>query len=97
MKRFALGLTFATLAAFSVHAQGRPMSSQMLCANVQQLIAKNGAVVLGFTQFTYDRVVADQRFCLYSEVTRPIFVPTRDTRSCFAGYTCVEGGDSWSD
>lgn len=38
-----------------------------------------------------DRVVKDQRFCLYGETTAPIWVPTRDNPQCFAGYTCESG------
>lgn len=43
---------------------------------------------------TTDRVVKDQRFCLTGEVTQPIWVPTRDTNQCFAGYTCDSGNSS---
>ena len=72
-------------------AEARPMSSRMYCTDVQRLVARSGSVVLGFTTHTYDRVVSDQRFCLATEGLVQINVPTLDTPTCFAGYTCREG------
>ena len=91
-----VGRTGLFLVAFvaSGAANARPMTSAMHCADVQRLIARSGAAVINFTPTTYDRVVRDQRFCLPSEMTQIIYVPTRDTPNCFAGYTCREG-DSW--
>ena len=80
--------------AGSALAQARPMSSAMPCGAVQALVARSGAVVMNFTPTTYDRVVANQGFCLPSEIAEPLFVPSRDARQCFAGYTCKEG-ESW--
>lgn len=92
MKRLAIAASMLMLAG--VAAQARPMSSAMSCASVQRMVARAGAIVMNFTPTTYDRVVADQRYCLPTEVTEPLWVPTRDARSCFAGYTCKEG-ESW--
>ncbi|MCA0421985.1 MAG: hypothetical protein LCH61_01465 [Proteobacteria bacterium] len=47
--------------------------------------------VMTMGNHTWDRVVKDQRFCLYGETTQPIWVPTRDNPQCFAGYTCESG------
>lgn len=83
-------------AAMMTAADARPMSTAMSCAAVQQTVQRAGAIVMNFTPTTYDRVVANQSHCLYSEVTEPLWVPTRDTRQCFAGYTCKEG-ETWRD
>lgn len=40
---------------------------------------------------TSERVVKDQRFCLYGEGADPMWVPTRDVSQCFAGYVCNSG------
>jgi len=92
MKGLALAAAMLTLASAS--AAARPMTSAMTCAAVQRLVASSGAVVINFTPTTYDRVVAHQGYCLPSEVIEPIWVPTRDARQCFAGYTCKEG-ETW--
>ena len=81
----------AVLAASLVAAEARPMTSTMTCAAVQRLVARSGAIVMNFTPTTYDRVVRDQRWCLPSEGTVNLYVPTRDNPQCFAGYTCREG------
>ncbi|MCA0421984.1 MAG: hypothetical protein LCH61_01460 [Proteobacteria bacterium] len=84
----------ALLAAGTSLAQARPMTPSMTCEAVQRLVQRSGAIVLGFGPDLYDRVVSTQRACLYSEVLEPIWVPTRNNRQCFAGYTCKEG-DYW--
>lgn len=88
MRKLALLLLFASGSAL---AQGRPMTPSMTCEAVQRLVVQREAVVLGFGPDLYDRVVATQRGCLPSEVLEPIWVPTRNARQCFAGYTCKEG------
>ena len=87
MKMLALVLC---LAASGAQAQSRPMTPGMTCAGVQQLVSQRGAVVLGFGPDLYDRVVSGPRYCQFSEGLVRINVPTRDTATCFAGYTCRE-------
>jgi hypothetical protein len=77
-------------AAAITAAEARPMSSRMACTEVQKLVTRSGAVVMSFTPTTYDRVVADSRWCLRTERLDPIYVPARDSGACFAGYVCRE-------
>lgn len=74
----------AGLAAFSLvgNAAARPNSTTMTCAQVQSMIAQNGAVVLSTGQFTFDRYVANRNFCQHGEVLRWDHVPTRDAPRC---------------
>lgn len=80
----------ALVAAALSAAEARPMSSRMACTEVQKLVARSGAVVMNFTPATYDRVVADSRWCLRTERLDPLYVPARDSGACFAGYVCRE-------
>lgn len=89
MKAIALSLCLA--AATLTTAEARPLSSRMYCGEVQNLVARSGSIVLGFTEHTYDRIVTDRRFCLPTEGLVQADVPTLDTPYCFAGYTCREG------
>jgi len=89
MKRLLAGLAVSMLVTSAV-AQPRPSSVQMSCGQAAGLVASRGAVVLGTGGYTYDRFVADQRFCLRSEMTEAAWVPTRDTPQCFVGYRCKE-------
>lgn len=73
----AAALVFA--AAFSVPASAqRPDARSMTCEQVNNLILGNGAVVLTTGQYTYDRYVADGRFCSFPYTTRPDSISTRD-------------------
>jgi hypothetical protein len=89
MKGFLIGLAVSLFATSAV-AQARPSSVAMSCRQAAGLVASHGAIVLGTGGYTYDRFVADQRFCLRSEVTVPAWVPSGDTPQCFVGYRCKE-------
>lgn len=100
MRALAAGLLAAGLAAALLAATAptgdalalgaRPLSSTMTCAQTQALVRQSGALILGFTPTTYDRVVADRRFCLPGQVTELLRAPTRDMRQCPVGYVCRE-------
>lgn len=99
MRRIA-ALLLAALGAASLsvdmaQAQGRPDSLGMSCASARGLVSSRGAIVLGSGPNLYDRYVASQRFCLPDEITKPSWVPTRDTRQCFIGYRCERVDDDW--
>jgi hypothetical protein len=97
-KTAALLLAAFATACFSVdvaQAQGRPDSLRMSCASARAFVSSRGAVVLGSGPNLYDRYVASQRFCLPDEITKPSWVPTRDTRQCFIGYRCERVDDDW--
>ena len=95
MKRTVLAA--ALLASGPALALQGPLTTRMTCGEVQQLVARRGAVLLNFSPDTYDRVVHGQRWCLPTEGTIILYVPTRDQPQCFAGYTCREGErwDRW--
>lgn len=80
--RFAM--TAAVLAAMAVPAlaQGRPDARAMTCDQILGLIDQRGAAVLTTGQYTYDRYVADRRFCMMEETTRKVSITTRDTDRC---------------
>ncbi len=80
----------ACLLVTSAAAQPRPSSVDMTCGQAAGLVAARGALVLGTGGYTYDRYVRHRGFCLITEVTKPAWVPTRDTPQCFVGYRCIE-------
>ncbi|MFG1423233.1 hypothetical protein [Roseixanthobacter liquoris] len=67
-----------------------PSSVNMTCAQALSFVTKAGGTVLATGGLTYDRYVRDRSFCNYSDVTKPAFVPTRDVKQCFVGYTCID-------
>lgn len=84
------GLAFALSPA---HAQRRPDSLTMSCAAAKSLVDRAGAVVMQSGPNIYDRYVSHGGHCTLSEETIPAFVPSADSRACFAGYTCREKED----
>jgi hypothetical protein len=89
MKALLLAAAFLTVATSAV-AQPRPSTTGMSCAQAAGLVASRGAIVLGTGGHTYDRFVTDERFCLRSETTAPVWVRAGDTHQCFVGYRCKE-------
>jgi hypothetical protein len=89
MTRFLIGFAVSLFITDAL-AQSRPSSVAMSCRQAAGLVASRGAIVLGTGGYTYDRFVADQRFCLRTEVTEPAWVPAGDTPQCFVGYRCKE-------
>lgn len=89
MKTILLGIVVA-LVGTSADAQPRQSTVNMTCAQAAGLVASSGAIVLGTGGSTYDRFVRDRRFCLITEGTEPVWVPSRDTPQCFVGYRCKE-------
>ncbi len=87
--RAALGLSVAALAT-AASAQERPFAPRLTCSAAAGLVARAGAIVIGTGPYTYDRVVADQRFCPVEEVTAPLWTATADNPQCFVGYRCKD-------
>lgn len=81
-RRFVVAV--AALAAFAVPAlaQGRPDARTMSCGQVHGLIDQRGSAVLTTGRYTYDRYVADRRFCMMEETVRTVSISTRDTDDC---------------
>lgn len=94
MKRLILLAAFL-LAPGIAAAQIRASTVDRPCAASRQDVARNGAIVLGTGGYTYDRFVADRRFCERDEFTEPAFVPSRDSQSCFIGYRCRTSNPLW--
>ena len=73
-----------------VPGAARPDTRALACADAAALVARAGAVVMTTGPMTYERIVRDGGFCTIELTTRPAFEPTRDVRTCFVGYRCVE-------
>lgn len=86
---FSLALPMAA-ASMPAHAQDRPLTRAMSCTSAQNLVARQGSIVLDTDRFIYDRYVRNASFCLNQQTTKAAWVPTKDTPNCFIGYTCVE-------
>ena len=69
-------------------AEARVDERTLTCAEARALVQGEGAVVLTTGRYTYERFVADQRFCERDEITRPRRTLTRDDEDCRIGYIC---------
>jgi hypothetical protein len=74
------------LAAGSAHAYS---SLRHTCAEAQDAVQSNGAMVIHTGHGTYDRYVSSGYYCSAGEWTYPAWIPTADADSCFVGYTCA--------
>ncbi len=88
---FILAGTLLTIAA--VPALARPDTRQMTCLEARALVQREGGVVLSTGARTYDRFVAGLRFCQPFERLMNRWVPTKDQKRCFVGYSCEPGYD----
>ena len=68
----------------------RPDLRQMSCAQAQEMIRRNGAVVATTGRHTYNRFVSHQRYCDRWETIVPKLEATRDNPHCLVGYICQE-------
>jgi len=96
MRHVALASLLILAAATAAHAQSRPSTVSRPCAASQRDVQVHGAIVLGTGGYTYDRFVADRRFCEFDESTEPAWVPSRDQQACFVGYRC-KSQSRWFD
>jgi hypothetical protein len=80
-------LIAALLAAGAAEAQ-RPFTPRLSCAQAQQLVASRGQIVMSTSPTTYDRFVADHRFCPTSYAAEPAWERTADAAQCFIGFRC---------
>lgn len=86
---FALALPCAMLLAASAHAQGRPDSLAMTCAQAQALVRGSGAIVIGTGPVLYERYVTGSNLCNPEEEARPAWTRSADAPQCLIGYRCV--------
>lgn len=82
----AAALGFLVLAAGA--AEARPDSLSMTCRQTADLVAREGAVVIGTGPNIYDRFVRSLDFCSVAEQLKPEWLKTKDNPQCFVGYTC---------
>jgi opacity protein-like surface antigen len=85
-----LAIVAASMCATGAIAQAHVSTVAMSCGQAAALVATHGAAVLGTGGYTYDRFVADGRFCVRGEITEPAWVPSGDTAQCFVGYRCKQ-------
>jgi hypothetical protein len=83
----AVAAGVAALIAISA-VEARESTLTMSCDQARALVAAQGAIVLSTGEFTYERYVADRRFCLIGEDARRSFAPTRDNPKCQIGNVC---------
>jgi hypothetical protein len=83
------------LALCSTAAFARPNTTALSCADAQDLVAREGSIVLNTgAPGLYQRFVAGARFCGISEKAAAAYVTTADAASCKIGYYC---GNSTGD
>lgn len=80
-----LGLTITVC-----EAQTRPYTPEMICAEVQAIVAQSRHVVLATSPNAYELVHVDGGACKNGLTSAPAFEPTRDDPNCFAGYRCKD-------
>ncbi len=88
--RKTLLLTGVFLVLASVPVDARPRTLDMDCAEASMLVWEEGAVLMTTYPNQFDRYVRDLGFCPADMQLQPEWVPTRDARQCFVGYTCFE-------
>ncbi len=88
MKYILLIATLMSSVAFA-----RPSSWTMTCAQAQNLVRQNGAVVMNYgysdrAGYLYERFVSNHSYCGMREWAKRALVSTKDSSRCFIGYTC---------
>lgn len=60
------------------------------CSGVQSVVRSQGFILIPTGNGNAQRYVLDQRYCPGNEDTKPAWIATSDSSSCFVGYTCTE-------
>jgi hypothetical protein len=87
MKRGSIAAAFLLLSS-EAHAISRYDPTKLECAGLQQIVAREGEVILrhGSSNILglpiYDRYVADRAYCGPGEVARSAGVPSADRQYC---------------
>ncbi|MEM5501742.1 hypothetical protein WNY59_09080 [Ahrensia kielensis] len=87
ISRMALTITALALTtpAFAIERVDTP---QTTCANIQNILNRDGAAILRYpskrvANYTlYDRYVSGDRFCKRDERAEPALVPSKDRANC---------------
>ncbi|MHA7774932.1 hypothetical protein [Roseibium sp. M-1] len=79
-------------ASVTVQAQeARPDTRRMTCSQAQDLVRQRGTIVLTTGPSTFDRFVANGRYCEPRNAqVRAKFAPTKDNPQCSVGYRCYQ-------
>lgn len=88
--RPALFALAAALALPSAAEAGRPMSTEMSCAQATALVSQRGGLVMSTGASTYERYVVSRTHCLAQQDTVQGFAPTLDDPRCPVGYLCID-------
>ena len=85
-------LAFAVAAPLSASAQGQglPQTLNMSCSEARGVVFHNGAALLATGPLVFNRYVRSMSYCEWGDVTKPMWVETRDTQQCPIGYICWE-------
>jgi hypothetical protein len=75
----------------------RPSTLNMTCRQAQNLVARQGAVVMTTGAHTYARFVVDAGYCEVAEWAELAGAPTKDARYCPLGYVCTTTPPIWWD
>lgn len=86
----ALVTASLTAAATPAFAQAQVQASQETCANLQNLVQRQGRVVIGTGPYLYDTYVNN---CPPRASQVPAYLSTRDNPQCFVGYSCGQGNN----
>ncbi|MTH95622.1 hypothetical protein [Roseibium sp. RKSG952] len=86
--RFGLALTVLAMTAST--ALARPDLRQLTCAQAQDMVKRNGAVVFTTGQYTYSQFVSNLSYCDPRQALFPQYGATRDNPKCFVAYKCQE-------
>jgi hypothetical protein len=84
----ALAILFAASSAAS--AANRAFTPALACRAIANIVARDGAVVLGAGGGEFDRYVSDDSHCALGEAITPAWVRAADNSSCFIGFTCEQ-------
>jgi len=90
-------LSFILLAALAAPVMSRPSTLSMTCQQAQNLVLRQGAIVMTTGRHTYARFVVDAGFCEVAEWAEIAGAPTKDTRYCPLGYVCTSTPPIWWD
>ncbi|CAH1656495.1 conserved exported hypothetical protein [Hyphomicrobiales bacterium] len=86
----ALTTVLAAAAVTPASAQAQVQASRESCAALQNLVQRQGRVVIGTGPYLYDTYVTN---CPPRQSQVPAYLSTRDNPQCFVGYSCGQGND----
>lgn len=98
MKRFVLAFTALAVACSPAFAISRYNSESMSCQAAQNIVQREGAVILRYPSRQvpglelFDRYVANTAYCDPDRYAKQEYIPTSDTRHCIV-LACAQRSD----